>query len=293
MSDALPAGSVVVITGEPTALGQMVSARLRASGSQALSIGPRDSDLRRPREVRDMLRSIRPDAVVHVSSELLPATDGGAAWTPYETVTAGVQLIEACRTFGVRRLVLGEARWTVPPVSGPAPLLTLAGERRPATRNIADAVHQMLEAESALYRQRTTLDVSLLSLHNVYAADPFDGAQAGRLVTDLHAVMSRAGSDGISDLLLACEEPGSRLLPVEDAAAMVCDALGIGGSESGAPVTVRQLAQAVADSAGFAGDISWTGSTGLPTTTASPGAVPSSLRDFVSWCLTEATAVSA
>ena len=168
-------GAVVVVTGASGLLGQTTSRALRSAGAQVLTIGPRDYDLRRQREVRDMLRSIRPEAVIHVAKQAPVAVSGDAPRALYEAVIVGVELIEACRFFGVQRLLLGEIRSALPRVDPePAPRQP-AGPKSPEA--VDTPVHRMLDAQGALYRQQTSLDVSLLSLSNLYAPDPEYGAE--------------------------------------------------------------------------------------------------------------------
>ena len=296
-------GAVVVVTGQLDMLGRSLVSTLRSRGAQALNVGPPHYDLRRPREVRDMLRSIRPDAVIHVVQRAVDGVCSDAPRAVFDAVTEDMELIEACRVFGVKRLLHGETRWVMPRVHRALGPGDVPGARTPAAPQSLGLLHRVLDAQGARYRTQTSLDVSLLSLVNVYAADADYAAAAGGLVADLMSILTSSVADGLGEVQVWCDAaPTSPLLHVEDAARTLCDALESDGDEIpslGGEVTLQVLAGAVAELVGFHGKISWATSGGALSVSAFPPSVRVAspeldrMRDFVAGCFAGQQAVSA
>jgi GDP-L-fucose synthase len=270
-------GSVVVVTGGTGLLGQSVSRVLRVAGAQVLAVGRQDFDLRQHRQVYDMLRSIRPDAVVHLAANRHDPAE--SVLSHYDNVIMGVELLEGCRRQRVGKVLLAERSCEFPKVT--------TGQIERVTANpdtdVDAAAHQMLRTHLDVYRQSAGLDASSLALTNVYDASP---GYSPELAVTVHTMLDafRGGTDEVR--LSATASPRTQVLHVTDAARCVRDALEAdqpdGVADSGTRgVTLAEIAAITADCVGFTGTITWAGEPDLDRLPA-PG--NDAMRDFVEWC---------
>jgi len=272
-------GSVVVVTGGTGLLGQSVSRVLRVAGAQVLAVGRQDFDLRQHRQVYDMLRSIRPDAVVHLAANRHDPAE--SVLSHYDNVIMGVELLEGCRRQRVGKVLLAERSCEFPKVT--------TGQIERVTANpdtdVDAAAHQMLRTHLDVYRQSAGLDASSLALTNVYDASPgYSPELAATVRTMLDAF--RGGTDEVR--LSATASPRTQVLHVTDAARCVRDALEAdqpdGVADSGTrAVTLAEIAAITADCVGFTGTITWAGEPDLDRL---PAPRNDAMRDFVEWCAT-------
>lgn len=278
-------GSVVVVTGGTGLLGQSVSRVLRAAGAQVLAVGRQDFDLRQHRQVYDMLRSIRPDAVVHLATNRHGTAE--SVLSHYDNVIMGVELLEGCRRQRVSKVLLAERSCAFPTV-------TTGQVERVAVDPDTDldaAAHQMLRTHLDVYRHSAGLDVSSLALTNVYDASPGYSPELGAAVDAMLAAFRSAVADGSDQVRLAASaSPLTQVLHVTDAARCVRDALEgdqpDGVADSGTRgVTFAEIATITAECVGFNGAITWTGDTDLGEL---PAPRSDAMRDFVEWCATTA-----
>ena len=270
-------GSVVVVTGGTGLLGQSVSRVLRVAGAQVLAVGRQDFDLRQHRQVYDMLRSIRPDAVVHLAANRHDPAE--SVLSHYDNVIMGVELLEGCRRQRVGKVLLAERSCEFPKVT--------TGQIERVTANpdtdVDAAAHQMLRTHLDVYRQSAGLDASSLALTNVYDASPgYSPELAATVRTMLDAF--RGGTDEVR--LSATASPRTQVLHVTDAARCVRDALEAdqpdGVADSGTRgVTLAEIAAITADCVGFTGTITWAGEPDLDRL---PAPRNDAMRDFVEWC---------
>src|SRR6201992_4083520 len=99
---------VVVVTGGTGFLGRHVASELRRSGAQVLALGSRDYDLRHRKAIDQMLRDLRPDAVVHLAASVggIGANREAPGRFFYENAIMGIELVEACRVRGVAKTLV-------------------------------------------------------------------------------------------------------------------------------------------------------------------------------------------
>jgi GDP-L-fucose synthase len=271
-------GSVVVVTGGTGLLGQSVSRVLRAAGAQVLAVGRQDFDLRQHRQVYDMLRSIRPDAVVHLAANRHGAAE--SVLSHYDNVIMGVELLEGCRRQRVGKVLLAERSCAFPAVTT-GRLDQVAAD--PDT-DLDAAAHQMLRTHLDVYRQSARLNVSSLALTNVYDASPGYSPELGVAVRTMLAAF-RAGGDEVR--LAASASSMTEFLHITDAARAVRDALeadqpdGVADS-GGRGVTLAEVAAITAEVSGFRGRITWMGEPDGQR----PSTRNEAMRDFVEWCAT-------
>src|SRR5690349_13278053 len=100
--------AVVAVTGGTGFLGRHVAGELRRAGAQVLALGSRDYDLRRRHQIDQMLRDLRPNAVVHLAASVggIGANRAEPGRFFYENAIMGVELLEACRVFDVDKVLI-------------------------------------------------------------------------------------------------------------------------------------------------------------------------------------------
>jgi GDP-L-fucose synthase len=291
-------GSVVVVTGGTGLLGQSVSRVLRAAGAQVLAVGRRDFDLRQHRQVYDMLRSIRPDAVVHLAANRHGA--GESVLSHYDNVIMGVELLEGCRRQRVGKVLLAERSCAFPvvtpddidqvAVSGGTDrdahddVNSATDARLDADADLDAAAHQMLRTHLDVYRQSAGLDVSALALTNVYDASPGYSPELSAAVDVMLAAVRSAMADGRSQVRLRTTgSPTTELLHVNDAAHLVRAALETDEPEPSLrrSVTLAEVGALVATHTGYRGSVAWSPAVDLHGPADS--AALESMRDFVDW----------
>jgi len=102
------AGARVLVTGGTGFLGRNVVRELEAVSANVVGVGSADYDLRSRAEIDRLLDETAPDAVVH-----LAAVTGGIGANRaepgsffYENAIMGIELLEACRTHRVDKVVV-------------------------------------------------------------------------------------------------------------------------------------------------------------------------------------------
>jgi GDP-L-fucose synthase len=102
------AGRKVLVTGGTGFLGRNVVRELRGARADVVGVGSADHDLRSRGEIDRLLDESAPEAVVH-----LAAVTGGIGANRaqpgrffYENAVMGIELLEACRTHGVDKVVV-------------------------------------------------------------------------------------------------------------------------------------------------------------------------------------------
>jgi GDP-L-fucose synthase len=273
-------GAVVVVTGGTGLLGQSVARELRVAGAQVLPVGRQDFDLRQHRQVWDMLRSIRPDAVVHLASTRRSGAE--SVLSHYDNVIMGVELLEACRRQRVDKVLLVERACAFPTVSTselPTASSVISGDT-----DVDAAAHQMLRTHLEVYREYAHLDVATVALTNVYDASPDYSPELGAAVDTMLAAFRSAVDEGASEVRLsASSSPETEMLHLNDAAHLIRLALASDDAEQSARgVSLAELGGLVAEQAGYRGAVSWSPAAGV-VGRQTGGPALEAMRDFVDW----------
>ncbi len=261
-------GLRLVVTGGAGFLGRFVCERLRACGPAEIFV-PRSAqfDLRRREAIDRMLAVARPDVIVH-----LAAVVGGIGANRvhpgkyfYDNAIMGLELLEAARLADVQKIVAVGTICSYPKFT-PVPfreedLWNGYPEETNAPYGLAK---KMLLVQAQAYRQQYGLRAVTLLPVNLYGpGDNFDPATS-HVIPALIRKVTEARRAGLAEVTAWGTGQASReFLFVRDAAEAIVRAtesydspepLNLG---SGREITIRSLAELIANLAGFRGAIRW------------------------------------
>ena len=261
-------GKRVLVTGGNGFLGRHVLARLPAAGcAQVLAPSRQRLDLLEPAAVVAAFRDARPDVVLHLAANVggIGANQRrpGTFW--HDNLLMGVNVLEASRLSGVRRLVVVGTVCAYPKFT-PVPfreqdLWSGYPEETNAPYGVAK---RALAVGMDAYRREFGLDGAFLLPANLYGpGDHFDLETSHVIPAMIRKCVEAvdAGSDTV--VLWGTGTASREFLYVEDAAQAVVKAaariddpapMNLGTGEE---VTMRDLAVRVAAATGFTGRFRW------------------------------------
>jgi len=261
-------GKRLLVTGGNGFLGRHVLARLAAEGcAQVLAPSRQRLDLLEPAAVVAAFRDARPDVVLHLAANVggIGANQRrpGTFW--HDNLLMGVNVLEASRLSGVRRLVVVGTVCAYPKFT-PVPfreqdLWSGYPEETNAPYGVAK---RALAVGMDAYRREFGLDGAFLLPANLYGpGDHFD-LETSHVIPAMIRKCVEAVDAGSEEVVLWGTGTASReFLYVEDAAeALVRAAARIDDPApmnlgTGQEVTMRDLAVRVAEATGFAGRFRW------------------------------------
>ncbi len=258
----------VLVTGGSGFLGQHVVAKLIAAGCEKV-IAPRkrEYDLREREQVVRLLKSAKPDLVIHLAASVggIGANQSHPAEFFYDNAIMGIELIEQARRLNVGKVVcLGTI--CAYPKFAPLPfreedLWNGYPEETNAPYGLAK---KMLLVQSQAYRQEYGFNCIYLLPVNLYGPkDNFD-PQTSHVIPALIRKMLEAKARG--ERTVTCWGTGSasrEFLYVEDAAEAILlaaerydkpEPVNVG---SGHEITIRELAALLRQLTGFEGELIW------------------------------------
>ena len=257
----------ILVTGGGGFLGSHVVDRLRSDGLEPYVARRADYDLTRLDDAARLFADARPELVLHLAAEVggigANRANPGRYW--YANLTMGAHVLEQSRLAGVDKLVVVGTVCEYPKFA-PVPFREEAlWEGFPEETNAPYGVaKRALLVGGQAYREQYGLEVVHLLEVNLYGPrDSFD-PETAHVIPDLIRKMVEAQERGEDHVLLWGDgSPTREFLYVEDAA----DAIWLAAQEysgadpvnlgSGEEISIRELAELIAELTGFDREIVW------------------------------------
>jgi GDP-L-fucose synthase len=253
----------VLVTGGGGFLGSHLVERLRVEGYEPFVPRRRDYDLTRQADAERLFAETHPELVFHLAAEVggigANRANPGRYW--YANLVMGANVIELCRLEGVRKLVIAGTVCSYPKHT-PVPfreddLWNGYPEETNAPYGVAK---KALLVGAQAYREQYGLSTIFLLPANLYGpGDNFHPTNA-HVIADLIRKMT---GDAEEVVLWGDGSPTREFLYVEDcAAALALAAERYDGAEpvnigTGDEISIRELAELVAELTGFDGKLTW------------------------------------
>jgi GDP-L-fucose synthase len=242
--------------------------RLRAMGCADIAAPRRrEFDLTCAGAVQRLFETFRPEVVVHAAAVVggIGANQDNPGRFFYENAIMGIQVIEACRRYGVEKTVVLGTICSYPKFT-PVPfredsLWDGYPEETNAPYGIAK---KALLAQCQAYREQYGMNAIFLLPVNLYGpGDNFDLASSHVIPALIRKCLEAQDRGEDSIMLWGDGSPTREFLYVEDAAeAIVLAAERYNGAApvnvgSGEEISIRDLAQRIASLCGYQGRIEW------------------------------------
>jgi GDP-L-fucose synthase len=257
----------VLVTGGSGFLGSRVAERLRARGDEVFVPRRSEYDLTVDADAARAFDDARPDRVVHLAAEVggigANRANPGRYW--YANLMMGAHVLEQSRAAGVEKLVLLGTICSYPKHT-PIPFREDdLWEGYPEETNAPYGVaKKALVVGAQAYREQYGLQVVSLLPANLYGPrDNFD-LETGHVIAHLIRKMVEAEEQGTREVVLWGDgTPTREFLYVEDCAdGIVAAADRYNGGDpvnlgTGDEISIRKLADLVAEVTGFSREIRW------------------------------------
>ena len=257
----------VLVTGGSGFLGSAVCREVERTGSTVVAKRSSEFDLRDRSQIDALLELVRPDAVIHLAAVVggIGANQAEPGRFFYDNALMGIELIEACRVFGVSKMVISGTVCAYPKFT-PLPfreddLWNGYPEETNAPYGLAK---KMLLAQAQSYRDQYGMNATYLLPVNLYGpGDNFDLETGHVIPSMIRKFIEARDIDAESVTLWGDGTPTREFLYVDDAARAFRMALESYDSRepvnigSGEEISIKDLAEAVQDATGFTGSIVW------------------------------------
>jgi GDP-L-fucose synthase len=258
----------VLVTGGAGFLGTHVVRKLQAHGCQAVSVPrSREFDLRDNAAIIRLLEQARPDLVLHLAAVVggIGANRRHPGQFFYDNAIMGLQLLEQARRFGVAKVVVLGTVCAYPKFT-PVPFCEadLWNGYPEETNAPYGLAKKMLLVQAQAYRQEYGFNAIHLLPVNLYGpGDNFD-PESSHVIPALIRKCLEAGEGGQGEVVVWGSGRASReFLYVEDAAEGVVlaaeryDAPEPVNLGSGREISIKELAELIAELTGFQGRLVW------------------------------------
>ncbi len=258
------AGKRVWVAGHTGMVGSAIVRRLASESCEILTIGHRDLDLTRQAEVEAWMNDSRPDAVFLAAATVggILANDTRPADFLYDNLAIETNIIHTAKAVGVEKLLfLGSA--CIYPKMAPQPMgedALLTGPLEPTNEWYAIAKIAGIKLCQA-YRRQHGCDFISAMPNNLYGPGDSYDAQNSHVIPALILKIHDAVKQGLSEVAIwGSGTPRREFLYVDDLAdALVFMVtrysddghLNIG---TGADITIRELAESIAEVIGYEGE---------------------------------------
>jgi GDP-L-fucose synthase len=258
----------VLVTGGAGFLGKRVVAELKSRGYEDIFV-PRSTehDLTEQSKVRDLIRSVQPDLVIHLAAVVggIGANQQNPGKYFYDNLMMGVMLIEECRLGGVEKIVSVGTICAYPKFA-PMPfkeddIWNGYPEETNAPYGLAK---KMLLVQSQAYRQQYGFNAVYLLPVNLYGPGDNFHENSSHVIPALIKKCIDAKNSGAAEIVLWGDgSPTREFLYVDDAARGVVDAaekyneslpVNLG---SGVEISIKDLSEQIAALTGFKGRVTW------------------------------------
>ncbi|HEY9759848.1 MAG TPA: GDP-L-fucose synthase [Oculatellaceae cyanobacterium] len=258
----------VLVTGGAGFLGKKVVAELKSRGYQDIFV-PRSAehDLTEQSKVRDLIRSVQPDLVIHLAAVVggIGANRENPGKYFYDNLMMGVMLIEECRKGQVDKVVSVGTICAYPKFA-PIPfkeedIWNGYPEETNAPYGLAK---KMLLVQSQAYREQYGMNCVYLLPVNLYGPeDNFDESSSHVIPALIKKCIDAKEAKADEVVLWGDGSPTREFLYVDDAARGIVDAaekynksdaVNLG---SGEEISIKDLAEKIAGLTGFKGKIAW------------------------------------
>ena len=261
------AASTVLVTGGRGFLGRHLVDELDRAGAKVVAPTSAEYDLRDRSTIDRMLRDHTPDAVVHLAAVVggIGANRAEPGRFFYENAIMGVELLEACRTNDIEKVLVAGTVCAYPKhVDVPFREAALWDGYPEETNAPYGLAKKMLLVQAQAYREQYGMNVIYLLPTNLYGpGDNFD-LETSHVIPAMVRRFLDARDRGASDVLLWGDgSPTREFLHVRDGARALRlalerydepDPVNVG---SGDEIAIRDLARLIADAVGYRGVISW------------------------------------